>query len=269
MFVEDFVRNELLQRLLEKSQSMKIKFEENDKKHFFGEFAKHPIHFHFYQSERSLLMAAAKLFKDQNMELSPSKEKKIGDMSKSTNLWFSEENESETDQTKSSRPQNLLEKMNLIAKKNSLRPKQGHRYDDDYKRFCVYNRIMAGPTASNLLHLNLDGCFPSVSTTNRYIHRSDHATVEGELRVDELLSYLKARKLPLWVSLSEDATRVENKVRYDLRTNQIIGFILPTTHSNGMPIPFRYKARNIEFHQYYYGSTIRWCSCILPACFRY
>lgn len=246
LFVEEFVRNELLQRLLEKSQSMKIRFEENDKKHFFGEFAKHPIDFHFSQNERSLLMTAAKLFKEQNIELSPSKEKKIGDMSKSTNLWFSEENKSDTDQTKSSHPQNLLEKMNVIAKKNSLRPKQGYRYDDDYKRFCVYNRIMAGPTAFNLLHLNLDGCFPSVSTTNRYIHRSDHAIVEGELRVDELLSYLKDRKLPLWVSLSEDATRVENKVKYDSRTNQIIGFILPTSHHNGMPIPFHYKARSIQ-----------------------
>lgn len=246
LFVENFVRNELLQRLLEKSQSMKIKFEESDKKHFFGEFAKHPINFHFSQNERSLLIAAAKLFEEQNIELTPSKGKKIGDMSKSTNLWFSEENrDSETDQTKSSRPQNLLDQMNVIAKKNSLRPKQGYRYDDNYKRFCVYSRILAGPTAFNLLHLNLDGCFPSVSTLNRYIHRSDHAIVEGELRVDELLLYLKDRKLPLWVSLSEDATRVDNKVKYDSRTNQIIGFILPTSHS-GMPIPFRYKARNMQ-----------------------
>lgn len=245
-FVEDFVKNELDRRLLEKSESLKIKLEEPDKKQFFGEFVKDPVKFHFTQRERSLLVTAAKLLAERDIKMSPSKEKKIHDASKLTNLWFSDEsNVNENKPNESSPPKNLLEKMNMIAQKNSQRPKQGYRYDDNYKRFCVYNRILAGPTAFNLLHLNLDGCLPSVSTMNRYIHRSDHAVVEGELRVEELLLYLKDRKLPLWVSLSEDATRVENRVKYDLRTNQIIGFVLPTNQT-GMPIPLRYKARNID-----------------------
>lgn len=244
--MEDFVKNELHRRLIEKSVSLKIEFEENDKKHFFGEFVKDPVEFHFTQRERSMLLTAAKLLEDRSIEMSPSKEKKLHDVSKLTKLWFSDEsNIAETVETDSSRPQNLLDKMNMIARKNSQRPKQGYRYDDNYKRFCVYNRILAGPMAFNSLHLNLDGCLPSVSTMNRYIHRSDHAIVEGELRVDELLLYLKDRKLPLWVSLSEDATRVENRVRYDSRTNQIIGFILPT-YQSGMPISLCYKARSIE-----------------------
>lgn len=194
-----------------------------------------------------LLTTAVELLKKQSIDMSPSKENKIKYASKLSNLWFSDRNsdEEKLDIPRESRPQNLLDEMNKVAKKNQLRPKQGYRYDKNYKRFCVYNRILSGPTAFNVLHQNLDGCFPSVSTTNRYIHRSDHAVIEGELRVDELLQYLKDRNLPLWVSLSEDATRAVNMVKYDSRTNQIIGFVLPTNH-NGMPIPFCYKARNID-----------------------
>lgn len=225
---------------------MRIKFEESDKKHFFGDFVKDPVQFKFSDYERSLLTNAVNLLEKQSIDMSPSKEKSIHDKSKSFDLWFNEEIDIEAnDQTELSKPGNLLDEMNKIARINALRPKQGYRYDNNYKRFCVYNRILSGPTASNLLHFNLDGCYPSLSTMNRYIHRSDHAIVEGELRADELLQYLKDRKLPLWVSLSEDATRVEDKVKYDARTNQIIGFILPTNRY-GMPTPFRYKARNID-----------------------
>lgn len=132
------------------------------------------------------------------------------------------------------------------AEKNSLRPKQGYRYQNDIKRLAVYQRILAGPMAFKSLQLNLDGCFPSISTTNRYIHRSDHVMIEGQLRVDELLVYLKERDQSLWVVISEDATRVGNRVQYDSRTNQLIGFVLPINGTNGMPIPFFYKARSAD-----------------------
>lgn len=127
-----------------------------------------------------------------------------------------------------------------------MRPKQGYRYGNDLKRLLVYNRIMSGPLAYKSLQLNLPGCFPSTSTLNRYIHRSDHAIIEGQLRVEELLIYLKERNESLWVSLSEDATRVENKIQYDSRTNQLIGYVLPINKANGMPIPFYYKARSAD-----------------------
>lgn len=75
-YVEVFVRNELLRRLLEKSQSLKIQFEEDDKKHFFGEFVKDPVKFYFTECERSLLVTAAKVLEKQSTEISPSKKKR-------------------------------------------------------------------------------------------------------------------------------------------------------------------------------------------------
>lgn len=66
------------------------------------------------------------------------------------------------------------------------------------------------------------------------------------LRTDELLVYLKARKQPMCVAISEDATRVDNRLQYDSRTNEILGFVLPINQQNGMPIPMCYKARSMN-----------------------
>lgn len=46
------------------------------------------------------------------------------------------------------------------------------------------------------------------------------------------------------MALSEDATRIEGKVQYDVRTNQLIGFILPINSDSGLPIPFTFKVRS-------------------------
>lgn len=40
------------------------------------------------------------------------------------------------------------------------------------------------------------------------------------------------------VWLSEDATAIVARLRYDPSTNQIVGILLPT-NNNGSPIPFR------------------------------
>lgn len=61
---------------------------------------------------------------------------------------------------------------------------------------------------------------------------------------NELLNYLKERKLSLVVSLSEDATRITGRLQYDSVTNEVMGFVLPINSRNGMPIPFSFKARN-------------------------
>lgn len=60
--------------------------------------------------------------------------------------------------------------------------------------------------------------------------------------------YLDERKLPFIVSLSHDATRIDGRVQYDSKSNQLIGFVLPIDQETGLPIPYNYKARNaIEF----------------------
>lgn len=239
--MENFTKNELWKRLQEKCARMGILSETINKKHIFGAFETNVIGFQFLESERSLIYKAIDKLKSSNFDLSPCADKRIIENAKKVKHWFCDDEPGE-DAARTFAPQNLLNRMMEASNKNLHRPKQGFRYDDDFKRFCVYNRLLSGPMAFKSLQLNLKGCFPSISTTNRYVHRSDHAIVEGNLRVDELLVYLKARNQPLWVALSEDATRIENRLQYDSRTNQIIGFCLPI-NTDGMPIPFCFKAR--------------------------
>lgn len=66
------------------------------------------------------------------------------------------------------------------------------------------------------------------------------------MRCEELSVYLAERGCQPYVGLSEDATRIEGRLQYDPKTNQIVGFVLPVNNKNGMPIPFMYPARNAD-----------------------
>lgn len=138
----------------------------------------------------------------------------------------------------------FLDALNSAAKRNENRKPGGFRYDNNIKSFAQYLRLLSGPLAYATIQCNLECCLPSLPSVNRYINKSSCHIAEGILRVDELLIYLKERKLPLAVGLSEDATRIVGRMQYDAKTNQIIGFTLPLNKINGMPVPFAYPARN-------------------------
>lgn len=140
----------------------------------------------------------------------------------------------------------LLGKLISAADRNSKRKKGGYRYDSEIKRYASYLRMLAGPLAYETIQRNLEHSLPSLSSTNRYIKSANCHIVEGVLRSEELLIYLKERHLPLKVVLSEDATRIEDRVQYDSSTNQIVGFTLPINYQNGMPFPLAYPARTAE-----------------------
>lgn len=212
--------------------------------------------FKFNENERSLILSMPEGLKRID-SIDEATEATISRNGKEVGAWFSESQQANTgpkDVTfkAPAGSENLLCKMLKAAQINSTRPKQGYRYGNDLKRLAVYHRTLAGPMAYKSIQLNLKGCFPSISTTNRYIHRSDHAIVEGVLRCQELKNYLTERNLPLWVCLSEDGTRVENRVQYDNRSAQVIGFVLPLDDRSGTPIPFSYKGRTaIEILQHF------------------
>lgn len=138
----------------------------------------------------------------------------------------------------------FLNRLLANALRNTSRKKEGHRYDDLDKLFASYLRMIIGPMAYETLYRNLEGALPALSSANRYIRASNCHTTEGILRCDELRVYLKERKQPPVVSLSEDATRIVGKVQYDSTSNQLVGFVLPTNNKSGMPIPFAFPARN-------------------------
>lgn len=137
-----------------------------------------------------------------------------------------------------------LRKMLKRADINFSRAKPGYRFDEDERRFWTYIRLLAGRLAYSTIHRNYELCIPSLSTTNRYAKNKSKHIHESCLRTNELLEYLEARNLPLIVCISEDATRIDGRIQYDSRSNQIVGFVPPINSANGMPIPHSFPAEN-------------------------
>lgn len=147
-----------------------------------------------------------------------------------------------TNDHKVTRTHFFLNKLTEVANQNGNREPGGYRYPDDVKMYATLLRTVAGPLAYDLIQKNLDCALPSLVSTNRYVQKSNCHITEGILRSQELLLYLKERNLPLVVALSEDATRIIGRVQYDSKTNQIVGFALPVSKRNGLPIPFSFSA---------------------------
>lgn len=73
----------------------------------------------------------------------------------------------------------------------------------------------------------------------RNINNQKSRVVEGQLRVEELAKFISDNQAVKSVWLSEDATAVISKIKYDSVTNQLVGLLLPTNPNNGCPTPFR------------------------------
>lgn len=114
--------------------------------------------------------------------------------------------------------------------------------------------MIGGALSYETWQANMPFCLPSPSVVNKFLADYGPRIVEGELRTQELVQYLHTRKLPLRVSISEDATRITPKICYDPNTNQLVGFPLPLDQ-NGMPKPFSFKAKHAKEIQEHFASN--------------
>lgn len=126
--------------------------------------------------------------------------------------------------------------------RNITRPKNGYRYSYQMKMYAAYQRMLGGRLWYETFKSNAVHEVPSLRSIDRYIAKVKSSAVEGALRADELLKYLTDLNLPKLVSLSEDATKINDRIQYDVGTNQLVGFVLPLNPENGMPIVDFYQA---------------------------
>jgi hypothetical protein len=104
----------------------------------------------------------------------------------------------------------------------------------------TYNKTL------QVLYSNLP--LPSISTVQQNMKNNDNKIVEGQLRMSELKDFLVSNNLPLKAWISEDGTRILDKVEYDPQTNQLVGLVLPL-EKDAMPKVLSHEAdcaRNIE-----------------------
>lgn len=253
--VENFVANQLMRLLELKAVQTKEALDANVKKSFFCDYSNKPECFRYTSEERCLILKCAKYltcidsleelnidfshfgFKNYNVHDIPTAKKEV--------VSNPVDNTSGNEKTLS-RTHFLLNLLLTTANQNVERKKEGYRFDEKVKELASYYRMIAGPMAYETLQKNLELSLPSLSSVNRYIRKMNTNIVEGVLRTHELAAYLKERELPLTVALSEDATRITGVVQYDVRTNQLMGFALPINSTNGIPIPYSFKARTAD-----------------------
>lgn len=259
--VERFACEELADLLNDSQENISC----GDMTYFFGKHASNPDSFQFSDDERYLILSlvrhinASNVADDMceffdNMTLQDDREKAFP-----SPMWYFEdvdnidfgspesfdENENESEPPFQTHTHYVLQKLLATADQNALRSKAGYRFDDEARQWAAYLRILAGRTAYNALQKNLEHALPSESRINYFVQNKGSKIIEGVPRYQELLIYLKERNMPLSVALSEDATRIDGRVQYDPKLNQLVGFVLPLD-SNGMPIPFVFNARNTE-----------------------
>lgn len=80
----------------------------------------------------------------------------------------------------------------------------------------------------------------------KYIQQEKNRVIEGELRAEQLAKYLKKLGAPHEVWISEDASGIVNRVSYDSVTNQLVGLVLPTSKTTGMPISFSFTPNSVD-----------------------
>lgn len=134
------------------------------------------------------------------------------------------------------------EKTIECAASNGNRHKNGRRYDYQLMQFSIYLRINGGPKVYKTLKNNDYNGMPSIHSTNRAMWKNKKIVIEGVLRHVELADFMKSLNLPMYVSLSEDATSVTGKIEYSPKLNQIIGIVPPLNEKTGMPVPLTFAS---------------------------
>lgn len=124
---------------------------------------------------------------------------------------------------------NILKHISSNAGKN----KHGNRYEYEFKMFCAHIYLVSGLLSYEILSKNI-GNLPSPSRLNRLIAEEINAR-EREININGILKYFNDKKLPKIVWLSEDQTKIVERIKYNPAFNTLEG-LSPPLNDNGVPI---------------------------------
>ncbi|KAK3931898.1 putative protein phosphatase 2C 60 [Frankliniella fusca] len=101
--------------------------------------------------------------------------------------------------------------------------------------------------------MNAPKAVPSITSLKRVLAASGEIVVEGVFRFAELKSFLEQRGLPKDIVVSEDGTRVQQRVQYNRATNQLIGHV-PPLNDKGLPEVGHFPATSAALMKKYFDT---------------
>lgn len=146
----------------------------------------------------------------------------------------------------SEQPLTFFEMLKETVENNSRRnSKMGNRFSEKFKKLCLYIFLTSGRLAYETLQRNMNNGLPSITTLIRTLSTFKHSC-EGEVNFDHLNDFLKGRKYPSHVFISEDQTAIVKRVRFNVETNQLVGSVPKLNEKTSFPLPDQYKANSVS-----------------------
>lgn len=116
----------------------------------------------------------------------------------------------------------FLSNMVALSKVNQNSSRFRYVYSDFMKDVALHIFCSAGRTAYETLYRNLPGVFPRLRSTQYRLAEQDRPN-EGEFPFEKIKAKMLQNDEILEVNVADDDTKLEEAMRYDSRTNTVIG----------------------------------------------
>lgn len=120
----------------------------------------------------------------------------------------------------------FLSNMVAVSKVNQKSSKFSFVYSDFMKDVALHIFCMAGRAAYETLHRNLPGVIPRLRSTQYRLAQQARPN-EGEFLFEQIKAKMIENGEVLQVIVADDDTKLQEALRYDSRTNTVLGLKLP------------------------------------------
>lgn len=190
------------------------------------------VSWHFYRHFKSKILECsdpAQILMDDFLDEVSRDQLKITELIKSNAELRAQLKESAEPMARS----DFLMDMIKHANKNSGKSIYASRYSEHMKQNSLYLFTLIGRHAYLTLQQNLKTSLPSLRTVRNMLGKQE-SIIEGQFRFEPIKERIVERKENVFVVVAEDETKIEDRLRYNSRTNDVMGLELPLT-GEGIP----------------------------------
>ncbi|KAJ8681009.1 hypothetical protein QAD02_016796 [Eretmocerus hayati] len=211
---------------------------------FYGHCGKDPSKFFFMIGHKSKVRAMIEVCKNQALweNASPPTRPPNNPLFERMDEMMEDSDDLPDEIENASADSTFMRMLTTSLKQNANKVESQRTYPDAMIKFCMYTYFNGGTMAYQVLSLGLP--IPPLETIHQRI-KSTKPRVDGEFEIRGLKEFLKARKLPPNVWISESVTKCVQRFQYNARDNEVAGFVRHLDE-NGMPRAHTFRMRSVD-----------------------